>query len=80
MSSYYNRGLHKKLQILTQGSKSVDEYYKEMKVAKIIANLVEDNEATMARFLHSLNRDISDIVKLQHYVEIEDLMHQAIKV
>ncbi|CAJ2661905.1 unnamed protein product [Trifolium pratense] len=78
--SYYHRDLHNKLQRLTQGTKSVDEYYKEMEVAKIRANLIEDNEATMARFLHDLNRDISDIVELQHYVEIEDLVHQAVKV
>ncbi|CAJ2636512.1 unnamed protein product [Trifolium pratense] len=78
--SYYHRDLHNKLQRLTQGTKSVDEYYKEMDVAKIRANLIEDNEATMARFLHGLNRDISDIVELQHYVEIEDLVHQAVKV
>src|SRR3954464_6916231 len=51
-----------------------------MEVAKIRANVEEDNEATMARFLHGLNRDISDIVELHHYVEVDDLVHQAIKV
>ena len=58
----------------------MDEYYKEMEVALIRANIVEDREATMARFLHGLNRDIGDIVELQHYVELEDLVHQAMKV
>src|SRR3954471_13138901 len=77
---YYHKDLHNKLQRLTQGSKSVDEYYKEMEVAKIRANAEEDNKATMARFLHGLNRDISDIVELHHYVEVDDLVHQAIKV
>ncbi|CAJ2645713.1 unnamed protein product [Trifolium pratense] len=78
--SYYHRDLHNKLQRLTQGSKSVEEYFKEMEVAKIRANVEEDNEATMARFLHGLNRDISDIVELHHYVEMDELVHQAIKV
>lgn len=78
--SYYIRELHNKLQRLTQGSKSVDEYFKEMEVAKIRANVEEDEEATMARFLHGLNRDISDIVELQHYTQMEDLVHQAIRV
>ncbi|KAL5550396.1 hypothetical protein UlMin_000572 [Ulmus minor] len=68
------------LQRLIQGSKSVDEYYKEMEVAMIRANVEEDREATMARFLHGLNREIADIVELQHYVELTDMVHQAIKV
>ena len=34
----------------------------------------------MARFLNDLNHDISNIVELQHYVEMEDLLHMAIKV
>jgi len=78
--SYYHRELHIKLQRLTQGGKSVDEYFKEMEVALIRANLVEEREATMARFLHGLNHDIRDVVELQPYVELEDLVHQAMKV
>ncbi|KAL5540963.1 hypothetical protein UlMin_044255 [Ulmus minor] len=78
--SHYYRGLYQKLQRLIQGSKSVDEYYKEMEVAMIRANVEEDREATMASFLHGLNREIADIVELQHYVELTDMVHQAIKV
>ncbi|KAL2224880.1 UNVERIFIED_CONTAM: hypothetical protein Sindi_3121700 [Sesamum indicum] len=59
--SYYRRELHNHLQCLTQGSKSVDEYYKEMEIAMIRTNIIEDNEATMARFLHGLNREIADV-------------------
>ncbi|KAL0313445.1 UNVERIFIED_CONTAM: hypothetical protein Sradi_5743800 [Sesamum radiatum] len=78
--SYYRRELHNYLQHLTQGSKSVDEYYKEMEIAMIRTNIMEDNEATMARFLHGLNRDIADVVEMHHYVELEEMVHQAIKV
>ncbi len=39
--SYFYRELHNKLQRLTQGSKSVDEYHKEMELALIRANVVE---------------------------------------
>ncbi|XP_050875736.1 uncharacterized protein LOC127079398 [Lathyrus oleraceus] len=77
--SYYHRELHNKLQRLTQGSKSVEEYFKEMEVLKIRANVEEDDEATMARFLHGLNHDISDIVELHDYVEMDELVHQASK-
>jgi hypothetical protein len=78
--SHYYRGLYQKLQNLRQGFKSVDDYYKEMELAMIRANVEEDREATMARFLHGLNREIADVVEMQHYVELTDMVHQAIKV
>ena len=37
-------------------------------------------EATMVRFLNGLNQDIANVVELQHYVELEDMVHMAIKV
>ena len=46
----------------------------------IRANVVEDREATMARFLNGLNRDITNVVELQHYVELEDMVHMTTKV
>ena len=58
----------------------MDDYHKEMEIAKIRANVEEDREATMAKFLNGLNRDIANVVKLQHYVELEDMVHMAIKV
>ena len=45
----------------------------------IWANVEEDREATMARFLNGL-RDIANVVELQNYVELEDMVHMAIKV
>ena len=72
--------LHNKLQGLIQGSKSVDKYCKEMDIAMIWVNVEEDCETTMVRFLNGLNHDIANIVELQHYVELEDLLNMAIKV
>ncbi|GKV13218.1 hypothetical protein SLEP1_g24263 [Rubroshorea leprosula] len=65
---------------LTQGSRSVEDYHKEMEIAMVRANVEEDREATMARFLHGVNRDIANVVELQHYVELEDMVHMAMKV
>ena len=78
--TYYYRELYNKLQNLKQGNRSVGEYYKEMEVMMIRANIEEDREATMARFLACLNRDIHNAVELQHYVELEDMVHMAIKI
>ena len=46
----------------------------------IRANVIEDREATMARFLNGLNRDITNVVELQHCVDLEDMVHMATKV
>ncbi|KAH9649369.1 hypothetical protein KPL70_025952 [Citrus sinensis] len=73
--NHYYRDLYQKLQRLTQGSRSVEDYYKEMEIAIIGANVEEDREATMARVLNGLNREITDKVELQHYVEIEEIVN-----
>jgi len=58
----------------------MDEYFKVMEIVMIRANVIEDREATMARFLNGLNRDIVNVVELQHCVELEDMVHMAMKV
>ncbi|KAL3567897.1 hypothetical protein D5086_030548 [Populus alba] len=64
---------------LNQGYRSVDEYFKKMEITMIRANVIEDREATMARFLNGLNRDIANVIELQHCVELEDMVHMATK-
>ena len=53
---------------------------KEMENAMIRANVEEDRERTIARFLHGLNHYITNVVEPQNYVEIEDMVHMAMKV
>ena len=78
--SHYYRDLYQKLQGLIQDYRSVDNYYKEIEIAMIWANVEEHREATMVRFLNGLNRDIVNVVELQHYVELENMVHMVIKV
>ncbi|XP_073304576.1 uncharacterized protein [Primulina huaijiensis] len=78
--NHYYREMFKKLQTLRQGVKSVEDYYKEMEVVMIRANIEEDNEATMARFLCGLNREIQDQVELRHYLDLDEMVQMAIKV
>ncbi|KAK5785408.1 hypothetical protein PVK06_039991 [Gossypium arboreum] len=68
------------LQNLTQGSKSVEDYYNEVEVAMIQVDIEEDQVETMARFLAGLNRDIANVVELQHFVKIVDMVHMTINV
>jgi len=77
---HYYRELFNRLQMITQGNKSVEEYHKELEMAMIRANVNEDEEVTMSRFFNGLNRDIANVVELQSYVDLEELVHLAIKV
>ncbi|XP_057999134.1 uncharacterized protein LOC131177967 [Hevea brasiliensis] len=51
-----------------------------MEIAMIRANVEENRKATMARFLGGLNKEIADLVELQHYVELEDTVHMVMKI
>ena len=46
----------------------------------IRANVDEDRKATMVRFLAGLNTEIAKKVELQHYMEMEDVLHISIKI
>jgi len=77
---YYKKELFNKMQRLTQGSKSVEEYVKDMEVTLMKAKVEETAMATMAMFLNGLNREIQDIVEMHRYKTLEHLIHQATKV
>ena len=44
----------------------------------IRARMNEENEATMTRFLNGLNHDIRDVVELEEYVDMEDLLQKTL--
>jgi len=67
----YNRELQLKLQRMTQGNRSVEEYFKYMEVTMIRVGKNEENEAIMAMFFNGLNHDIRDVVELQEYVDMK---------
>lgn len=57
---HYHCDLHQRLRRLIQGTKSVEDYFQEMEILMIKADVDETLEATMARLLAGLNRDIQD--------------------
>ena len=57
---HFHRELVQKLQVLRQGTRSVDDYYKEMEMIMTRADIEEDVETTMVRFLAGLNKEIAD--------------------
>ncbi len=42
----------------------MEKYHKDMEITIIRANVEKDREATMARFLNGLNREIAYVVEL----------------
>ncbi|RDY12042.1 hypothetical protein CR513_03223, partial [Mucuna pruriens] len=64
--SSYIRDLHVKLQKLHQGPFSVEGYHKEMDIISFKG--------------FNGTREIQDVVDLQHYRNLSELVHQAIKV
>ncbi|XP_071926127.1 uncharacterized protein [Coffea arabica] len=51
-----------------------------MEISMLRADIQENREATMARFLNGLRAEIADQLELQYYVEIEDMVEKAIKI
>ena len=74
---HYSREVHQKLMRLTQGTKGVEDYYQEMEILMLKA-AEESHEATMARFLAGLNRDVQDRLGLQEYADINEFLHKEI--
>lgn len=75
--SSYQRDLRNRLQTLRQGSKSVDECFKEMELLLVRSGISEDAKSKMARFLHGLNDEISDFVEMFPYNNLQDIVDQA---
>ena len=78
--SSYKQELLIRLQSMKQGHRSVDEFYKDLEVTLMRADVQEPEQATVARFLTGLNRDIADKVELYHYDDLNELVERATKV
>ncbi|XP_051152721.1 uncharacterized protein LOC127266509 [Andrographis paniculata] len=76
---HYHCEVLRRLQSIQQGSRSVEEYYKEVETLLLQADIHEDQEQTMSRFSNGLQRDIADAVEMYQYVDLEEMVHLAIK-
>ncbi|KAK1641639.1 hypothetical protein QYE76_059444 [Lolium multiflorum] len=77
--THYKTDLFNKLQKLKQGTKTVEEFYKEMELTMMQANIQESENQTIARFFNGLNYPIKRIVEFQKYSNVVELVHQASK-
>ncbi|CAL9217718.1 unnamed protein product, partial [Arabidopsis halleri] len=76
---YYHRELQKKFRKLTQGTKSVEEYYEEFESLKNRLEVEESDENLMAQFLDGLHDRISRKVERQTYHDMDELLHIAVQ-
>ncbi|KAK1615268.1 hypothetical protein QYE76_020785 [Lolium multiflorum] len=77
--THYKTDLFNKLQKLKQGTKTVEEFFKEMELTMMRANIQESENQTIARFFIGLNYPIKRIVEFQQYSNMVELVHQASK-
>ncbi|KAK1608011.1 hypothetical protein QYE76_031684 [Lolium multiflorum] len=77
--THYKTDLFNKLQKLKQGTKTVEEFFKEMELTMMRANIQESEDQTIARFFNGLNYPIKRVVEFQQYSNMVELVHQASK-
>ena len=60
----------------------MEDYYqkKKIEIVMIRANVEEGREVSMAQFLNNLDRQITNMVELKHYVEIKEMIHKTINI
>ena len=76
---HYSRELRQRLEQLRQGSMSAEEAYTAMQEAMARANIIEDEEATMARYFRILNKYLANEVDMYPYYSMTEMLHLTIK-
>ena len=74
----YTEQLRRQLENTIQGSKSIDAYFKEMKIALRRAG-VDDPIWMKFHFMMGLNNDISKTIFLENYKSLDDNYIGALK-
>ena len=77
--SYYQRDLLKRFLKLSQGTKSVEEYFEEFESLRNKLDVDEPEASLMAQFLEGLHYRIACKVERQLYEDFNDLLHFAVQ-
>ncbi|RDY01296.1 hypothetical protein CR513_15382, partial [Mucuna pruriens] len=67
----YTRDFYNKWQRMYKGSKSMEEYHKDMEVALTRTNVPESSEATMAKFRSNMSPKKMSLLPISQKVEIK---------
>ncbi|XP_056852919.1 uncharacterized protein LOC130502196 [Raphanus sativus] len=77
--SHYPRDLLKRFRKLSQGTKSVEEYFEEFEALRNRLEVDKSEASMMSQFLEGLNDRIARKVERQPYEDFNDLLHYAIQ-
>ncbi|XP_020875403.1 uncharacterized protein LOC110226880 [Arabidopsis lyrata subsp. lyrata] len=77
---HYHRDLQKRFRKLSQGTRSVDEYFEEFEKLMNSLELEESEEALMAQFIDGLQERIQRKVERAQYSGLHELLHLAAQV
>ncbi|PKU68398.1 RNA-directed DNA polymerase [Dendrobium catenatum] len=80
LPDYYRQDLFLKLHRLQQQQRTVEEYVAEFEQLSLKCDLNEPHENTIARFIEGLQPSIANIVQLQPYWTLQDVVNLALKV
>ena len=75
--SYYQRDVLKRFRKLTQGTKTVEEYFEEFEALRNKLETDKPEETMMSQFLEGLQDRIARMVERQQYEDFNDLLHFA---
>lgn len=74
---HYERELEKKLNRIKQGTRSIEEYHKELEISLNRARKKKTLNATIIRYIEGMNPDIACEVELRDFSSIEGMVHYA---
>ncbi|XP_010527366.1 PREDICTED: uncharacterized protein LOC104804721 [Tarenaya hassleriana] len=77
---HFHRELQRKYRRISQGAKTVEEFFEEFEHLRSRLELDEDEEAVMAQFLDGLNERIARKVERHPYRDLHELLHLAVQI
>jgi hypothetical protein len=51
-----------------------------MEIVIIRNNVVKNKDATITRLMNRLSREITNLIKLQYYIDLQDMVNIAFKI
>ncbi|XP_010534718.1 PREDICTED: uncharacterized protein LOC104810220 [Tarenaya hassleriana] len=77
---HFHRKLQRKYRRISQGARTVEEYFEEFEHLRSRLVMDEDEETVMAQFLDGLNERIARKVERHPYQNLHELLHLAVQI
>ncbi|XP_010550291.1 PREDICTED: uncharacterized protein LOC104821189 [Tarenaya hassleriana] len=77
---HFHRELQRKYRRISQGARTVEEYFEEFEHLRSRLVMDEDEETVMAQFLDGFNESIARKVERHPYQNLHELLHLAVQI